>query len=420
MKAGSLSVVWLRRSLVARFAVTFLSCAAVLSAQQTAQVQFVKITGNNSPGYSPPVRFGPADTLGVRIAGLPAQADVGLRVYGLLNRSPDRAYEKNENVLLVTLRPFELRKRNLAKGNGDLLVPLPDVQMQNLLELTATLIGSGDVLVGPPSSLTLNAAASLQAAPSWLQRVMNSALVDRVLSLYQIVREDPEPRAVFTVPLREGAALSDPIMLLLEFAEYRFLALSPSGDHLAWVIQRPEGYELWTSSVRGIAPVRVFKSPGQILSPSFADENVLLFIASGALMLARTESSQPPRLVPTPFRKLLRIDQVQRSGKSIDCIVSARHPDAPDLDLPYLAKVPVPEGETTVFRLAVNPLYQSYSLLVENVPLFYAGAEEGIEGIYYVQPSAASGTVTKLCKVRSPGLVVLAANGTRLAFAGNP
>jgi hypothetical protein len=420
MNAGRLSVTWSRSSRVAQFAVAFYSFIALLPAQPGAQMQFVKMTSEHPPSYAPPVGLTQADRLALRVIGLPPQAAISLHVYGLLNRSADRAYEKNQTALLATLESPELRTRGLATGSGDLLVPLPEVQLQSVLEVTATLIGAGGTAVGQPASLTIDSRTSLQAAPSWLQRITSSALVDRFLNLYQVVREDPEPTTIYTVALKGGKASSEPMMLPLDRAQYRSLALSPAGDRLAWAIKKPEGYELWTSGVNEIRPARSFVSPAPILTPSFASEDLLLFIVDGSLMLARTAQSQPPRRVSTPFRKLLRIDAAWSTGGSIEGIVSARHPDVADLDLPYRVHVPLPDGVTSAFRLAQNPLYQSYSLLVEGVPLFYAGSEDGVEGIYYMQLGDSNRIVNNLCKIHHPGLVAVASSGNRLIFTGSP
>ena len=37
-----------------------------------------------------------------------------------------------------------------------------------------------------------------------------------------------------------------------------------------------------------------------------------------------------------------------------------------------------------MFRLPLNPFYQSYPLLVDGAPFFFAGSEGGVEGIHYL------------------------------------
>lgn len=418
MKAASRSACWLPGSSLAKLIVACVAGIIRLPAQPAAQMQFVKLVSERPPAYAAPVELIGADRVALRLSGLDAQNSVSLRVYGLLNRSADRAYESNQTALLATLDLPALKARNLATGTGDFLIPLPEVRLPSVLELTASLTAAG-IALGPPASLTIGSRAVPQSAPSWLLSV-TSSLFDRIVNLYQVFREEPEPSTIYTVALKEGAAVSEPVMLPLDRARYRTLALSPAGDRLAWVTQRDDGYELWTSPLDDIRPEKVFASPAPILTPSFASADVLLFIADDALRMTRLSRPASPLAVSMPFRKVLRVDAAWTSPDSLDGIVSAVHPDTPDLELPYRIHLPLSGAQPTAFRLSQSPLYRSLSMLVRGVPLFYAGTEDGVEGIYYVKPGDPGTTVRNLCKVHRPAALALAAGGGRLAFTGNP
>jgi len=198
------------------------------------------------------------------------------------------------------------------------------------------------------------------------------------------------------------------------------VALSPEGKRLAWVIAEPGRYDLWISNLEKMAPVKIVSSGEEIVTPRFADETLLLYITGSTLMLVSSEKPKRSQAVWLPFRSVTRIDRAQRNRDHIECIVSAEHPDTPAFNFPYLASISVSDGGTAVFRLPVNPFYQSYSLLEEGAPFFFAGSEEGVEGIHYFQLDAPDGRVNTLWRGHSPGLVALAANGSRLVFAGNP
>lgn len=397
-------------------------CLPALMAQGDPQLQFVKILPATPGVYGPPSQFGSGDMIGLRIAGLPSKEELELRVYGLVNCSPDCTYEKNETVQLVTLRTADLRKQNVAKDAAELIVPLSGVDTHGALEVTARLVGKNGTPFGAPAKLTLDPAVSVQAGPSLLQKAMatGSALVERLMTIYEVVREDPEPRLIFSVSLQHGKPTSAPVILSSERAQFRFLALSPEGKRLAWVIAEPGRYDLWISNLEKMAPVKIVSSGEEIVTPRFADETLLLYITGSTLMLVSSEKPKRSQAVWLPFRSVTRIDRAQRNRDHIECIVSAEHPDTPAFNFPYLASISVSDGGTAVFRLPVNPFYQSYSLLEEGAPFFFAGSEEGVEGIHYFQLDAPDGRVNTLWRGHSPGLVALAANGSRLVFAGNP
>jgi hypothetical protein len=70
-------------------AIYVLSClSAAIHAQSDPQLQFVKIVPSAPGTYGAPVRFGPGETLGLRVTGLPAQEGVYLQVQGLVNHDP--------------------------------------------------------------------------------------------------------------------------------------------------------------------------------------------------------------------------------------------------------------------------------------------------------------------------------------------
>ena len=396
-------------------------CLQPLLAQDTADLRFVKIVAATPGVYAPPGRPAPGESLGLKVTGLPAPRPAQLRIYALVNRGVDRAVANNQMISLGVLGTADLQRMNLAKDPADIVVPLPMVDIPNTLELTAILTDAKGVPVSPMARLTLDQAASVQASPSLLQKALagGSALLDRLMNIYDDVRGSPEARSVFVVSLERGKPIPAPAALPLPRAQYRGLALSPEGRTLAWVVAEPGHYELWISKVEDIAPVKIASSPGAILTPRFADEKGLLYSIDSSLSFAEIEGQVTPRAVLTPFRLVAGINFAKRTGDGIECIVSAEHPDAPGLRLPYLLKISLPGLQAHASRLPLNPFYGSYSLLVDGAPFFFAGWNGGVEGIHYFQPDSAEGRVSRLYKVHSPGLVALAANGSRLVFAGS-
>jgi len=403
-------------------AVAVMCLLPALMAQGSPQLQFVKILKATPGQYGPPSHFAPGEAIGVKISSYSPPEGMELRVSGLVNRTVGHPYEKNETIALAVLHGAEIKKQNVATNAAEVVVPLSAVDTRDVLEISAWLVDAHGNQFGSPAKLTLDPSASSQAGPSILQKAMatGSGLLNRLLNIYEDVRDAPDPRVVFSVSLEHGKPTAAPVRLPLERAQFHALAISPQGKRMAWVVEEPGQYILWVSDVDKIAPAKIASSTDEIVSPFFADESLLLYVTNSALVVVPTDKPGASPTLVLPFRTVTRIDSATLGAGRIECIVSATHRDTPALDLPYLLKISVSDWKTEVFRLPVNPYYKSYPLLVAGSPFFFAGSEDGVEGIQYFQPDDPDGQISTLYKVRFPGLVALAANGSRLLFAGAP
>ena len=390
--------------------------ALALFAQGDPALQFVKI-GSEGPGdYRAPVRIGVGESLALRASSLQLQDGLELRLYGLVNRGASGSAQNNQVVPLAVWHRSELSAH--AAGQ-DIVVPLDKVDMHDVLELTAALFAANGTRMGSVAKLTIDPSAPAQSAPSWLQRAITagSPLLERITNIYQVIRDSPEPRSIYTVSLANGKPVSAPVPLSLPRTQFRALALSPTGKRLAWVVQVPGGYELWTSALDKITPARIASSEQEITTPVFAREDLLLYVNRSALLLARTDAAEPPRALTTPLRSISQIHRVGE-GTEPECIITAESAEIPGLDVPFLARISVPQAQAVVSRLPLSPYYAAYSAAAGESSLFYAGSEGGVEGIYYLRPDAPDHAIT-LYEVRSPGLVAVAGDGSRIVFAGN-
>jgi hypothetical protein len=391
-------------------------------AQGNPQLQFVKIFAGTHGGYGPPSHFAPGETIGVKISSFSWPEGTELRVYGLVNRVAGHPYEKNQTVALVVLHSADVKNQNVAKDASEVVLPLSAVETRDVLEIMASLTDAKGNQFGNSAKLTLDPSASTQAGPSILQKAVatGSGLLSRLMNIYEDVRDVSDPRFVFSVTLEHGKPTSAPVRLPLDRAQLRALAISPLGKQMAWVIEEPGQFILSVSDLEKINPAKIASLSEEIVTPFFADERVLLYVTNSNLVLARTDKPEGAPAVVLPFRAVRRIDTATMKEGRVECIVSAAHRDTPTLDLPYLVRISVSDGKAEVFRLPVNPYYRSYPLLVAGSPFFFAGSEDGAEGIQYFQPDDPDERIKTLYKVQFAGLVALASNGSRLLFAGAP
>ena len=405
MSVARQSKIWTSRSILC---LLLLAPAASARSDAKSAGSDVKIEFVN-----PPANAHPADDLQLLVHGTPP-ADAELRVYGITNHSTDRNYEKNQTILLTVVRGRELMKPSIAISKGN---------AADLLEVTAVLASADGSSIGAPARLSLSPAKSAQAAPTVLQQLMKGAsgFLDRLLGLYDSVRAGPEdPRAIFIATLEPGKSPSVDT-LALDRAQYRALALSSDGNRIAWTAEQPEGYELWTSPLSPLAPVRLASaSNGKISNPTFAGDHLLLYVAGADLMLADLSATAGPHRLKVPFRSVSRVYRAQRDGSTITAVVRAQHPDAPGIDLPYLARISADETKIETVPLADNSFYESYSQFVEGAPFFFAGSVQDVEGIYSLPLNDPGAEPIPVYKIQSPGLVALSASGNKLAFAGSP
>ncbi len=346
----------------------------------------------------------------IKVIGSPPP-DAELHVYGLVNHSPDHNFEKNQAVQITSLRGNDIAKP---------VIEVPIGKFSDLLQVSAVMTAHDGSSLCPPATLSLGSASAAQDAPSALTRLENSAgtLLDRILNLYDSVRAAPgDPREVFVADLVPGKAPSVE-SLALERAQYRALALSSDGDRIAWTVEVPEGFELWISKLSPLSPVQVAASPAKILTPVFADQSTLLFVEGSALMIEDSDRAGKPIAAQLPFKSISQIYTAKRDGAGIITILRARRSDTPGMELPYVSKIRADGSNAVLIPLAESPLFESYGLFVEGVPFYFAGTEQGVEGIWSFDTSSSS-EATSVFKIESPGLVTLSANGKRLAFVGN-
>ena len=394
---------------------------ACAQAQTEPQLQFVKILPSPPGSYGAPVRFGRGESLGVRLINPSSRQWVEFQLKGLVNREPGGSYEKNQTVRLADLANEDFRRRNVAAGSSDLVVPLSSVDLRGVVEVTACLVDKIGARIGMPVKLTLDASASNQAAPSLLKQALlnGSTLLDRLMNIGQNVRQAPEPRFLFALALKNGEPDGAPVRLSRERMPLLAADVSPAGGRVAWVVEQPGHYELWVSDATKFAPTQIVSAPQEIATPRFIDERSVVYVSRASLYLTSVEKGNAPQAIRTPLRSVSRIDWAQRKDAGIECIVSGERADVPGLDLPHLVRFPATGLTAEAFRLPMSPFYPTYSLFVEGSPFFFAGTVNEIEGIHMLNPGDPDVPTGTVYRTGSPGLVAVAANGSRLIFAGS-
>lgn len=412
--------IWRNTRLRPALIAALLIVPACAQAQSEPQLQFVKIP-SSAGTYGAPVRFGPGELLGVRLINPSSRRWDEFQLQGLVNREPGGSYEKNQTVRLAVIANEDFRRRNVAAGSPDLVVPLSSVDLHGVVEVTACLLDKTGARIGTPVKLTLDPSASVQAAPSLLRQALltGSTLLDRLMNIGQNVRQSPEPRFLFALALKNGEPDGRPAQLSKDRMPLRAADVSPSGNRIAWVVEQPGHFELWVSDATNFAPTQILSARDEIATPRFIDERSIVYVSQASLYLASAEKKTAPEAIHTSLRSVTRIDSAQRKDAAVECIVSGERADIPGIDLPHLVRFSNPGGTAEAFRLPMSPLYPTYSLFVEGSPFFFAGTVNEVEGIHKLNPRDPDVPSATVYRTGSPGLVAVAANGSRLIFAGS-
>jgi hypothetical protein len=391
-----------------------LALLSVISAKaQTPGVAFVKIESTKPLQVAAPEAPISLQQLGVRIVGMP-QSQGELKIYGLA--ADDSSGSQVREILSVPAN--ELKKGNLSEGTNEIIYLPSGLKPDGVVELIARLADKNGTSLGKVSHFTLDKARSLQQSPSLLARAAGMApeFLRHLSHLYDSVREEADPRSIYVVDVADGKPASRPTKLELPPTMLQGLTLSPAGAVIAWITSSDGSFDLWSSPVSTIAAQKVLHSEDPLTSPFFVDEDLILVVQRSSLVLVSRTKPKNVRTVQVQLFSVSRLFQVTAKEGAINCVIEAQAKDAPDLVTHYGVRISTEGKVVSVNRLPDNPYYDAYAVAVEGLPIFFAGPTDDGEGIQYL---TLDDSVVSFFSCKQPGLVTVAANGSRVAFAAS-
>jgi len=385
---------------------------AISATAQTPTVGFVKIQSIKPLQVAAPEVPVRVQQLGLRLVGIPLSA-IELKIYGLKGDRSDSPTGQMQEILSVPVP--ELKKHNLSAGPDEIVYSLSSLELDAVIELIARLTDADGSSLGKVAHFTVDKNGSLQQSPSLLARAATVApeFLRRLSHIYDSVREEADLRNIYVVDLAAGKPASPPAKLDLPPAMLQGLTLSPAGLSIAWLTSSDSGFDLWSSPVATIAAQKVLHSEDSLITPFFVDEDLIAFVQKSSLTLVSTAKPKR-RSVQVQLLSIRKLFQVTAKDGAIDFVVEAEAKDAPGLVTHYDVRISGDGKVLTVNRLPDNPYYDAYAVSRDSLPIFFAGTTDQGEGIHYL---TLDNTVTLLFPCKQPGLVTVAANGSRVAFA---
>jgi hypothetical protein len=388
--------------------------SAAVAGAETPGVFFIKIESNAPLQVAAPEAPISIRQLGVRIAGMP-QSQVELKIYGLTADGSGSSGTQVKEILSIPAQ--DLKKHNLTGSGDEIVYSLSAIETDSVIELIARLADANGNSVGKVSHFTLDKAGSLQHSPSLLARAAASApdFLRRLSHLYDSVREEADLRSIYVADVANGKPASAPKRLDLPPRMLQGLTLSPSGTVIAWITSSDSGFDLWSSPVVGFAEQRVLHSEDPLTSPFFVDEDRMMVVQRSSLLLLSRMKPKDARTVQLQSLPVSRLFQVTANKDAIDFVLEMAKGN-PDLVTHYGVRISNEGKIISVNRLPDNPYYNAYAVSVEGLPIFFADTNEGNEGVKYL---TLDNSVISFFSCKQPGLVTVAANGSRMAFAAS-
>lgn len=386
---------------------------------QLPDVAFVKIESNSPLRFAAPEAPIGIDNLGVRITGAPP-TPIELKIYGL---TPDDSGSSGNQVReILSVRAADLKAHNLNRTAAEIVYSLAGVKTDSVIELIARLTDADGNSLGRVSHFTLDKAGSLQHSPSLLARAAAIApgFLFRLSHLYDSVREEADARSIYIADIANGKPVSQPKKLDVPPALLQGLTLSHSGAVIAWVASSGGSFDLWTSPIAAdgthlVGAQSILHSENPLITPFFVDEDRIMVVSGSSLLLVSRAQPKDVRTVQLESLPVTRLFQVTANEDAIDCMIEVAR-DGPGLVTHYDVRISKQGKVVSLNRLPENPYYNAYAVSVEGLPIFFAGAAEDGDAIQYL---TLDNSVIPFFPCRQPGLVTVAASGSRVAFAAS-
>ncbi|MCP4717392.1 MAG: hypothetical protein GY868_19895 [Deltaproteobacteria bacterium] len=389
-------------------------------AQSQVEMIFVKILQEYPLRYAPPVQVTADTSLGLLIRRLPAGQEAQITVSTLTDVNQNGVFENDEIREVRRFSSDALDAAGILQADNLRVIPLTGLASSNADQIEARLVAPDGSWLTNPAQLTLNTIKALENSPGALQKLAaaGSAMLRRILRIYDVVREDEKGRYIYALELNKGAPQGPLRKLDLPLTPVASLTVSPNGTRAAWVRPQTDTFELWLSRGEFNEAVLLASSPTPIITPCFVDEDQIAYARNNQIILVKLEYRTGEQSVPLGIRSVAGIYQAHPTDAGIELIIAAEvGPQSGAASRQHFLLRIGAENTTHMLRLPEHRLYAGLPHLTAEGLLYFTGKNKGIDGLHLMNVNDGKSRLVAACGDAGP--LAVATSGSRLAFAGN-
>jgi hypothetical protein len=373
------------------------------SVSVATELIWVRLVSRQPPRYEAPTNIKPNTTLALKITPAVTGA-LSLRTV---------AFEGAFAHILQELNAAKLKSNSISSAQS-MIVPFSGVDPNRTVQIEAWLYDADGRLASNRAILTIDPVRAAAKAPSTLTQALGRGmgLFNRLANLYDVVRDSPVSPKLFSVDLDvAGTPLTAPVVLNINVNAIHALALSASGDRMAWTTNTGE---LWLNAPSH--PVELLlKAKSHLCGPVFLSDCELMLGDGREIVLISLAKDTIIRRIELPEGDISEIHTAAHHVGSLEAVLTVASGGA-SMDPPITFALNLPDNTVhpEMVRLPSSPLYHAYSAITKTDLLFAAGIDNGVEGIH--EMNVASGEWRTLFRCVAPGPLAIASGGTRLVF----
>jgi hypothetical protein len=389
-------------------------------AHSQVEMIFVKVLQENPLRYAPPVQVTADTSLGLLIRRLPAGQEAQITVLALDDDNQNGVFENAEIREVRRFSGNALDAAGILRAEGLKVIPLTGLASSGADQLEARLIAPDGSWLTKPAQLTLNRIKALENSPGALQKLAaaGSAMLRRILRIYDVVREDEKGRYFYALELNKGAPQGSLRKLDLPLTPVASLTVSPNGTRAAWVRPKTGTFELWLNRGESNEAVLLATSRTPMITPCFVDEDQIVYARHNQIIRLKLEPRAGEQPILLGVRSVAGIYQAHPTDAGIELVLAAEvGPQSGATSRQhYLLRIG-PENTTHMLRLPEHRLYAGLPHLTTEGLLYFTGKDKGVDGLHLMNINDGKSKLVAACDDAGP--LAVATGGSRLVFAAN-
>jgi len=388
-------------------------------ANADTRMRIISIRQMQPPQVIAPVAPSEGTLLCVELQNLPNKGDVLIVANLFLDKNQNGQVDIGEQKTILQMDKAGVKNQGILLANSRIAVPLSHPDIAEATEIEA-LLYSGNSHQSPKQIVrfNLNFEKALLNAPTALKAFVGKGQLffRRIANIYnQTVRDASGPRYIFSTHIDPNGTPEGFIRLDATEGDIRALAITPSGDRVAWVRRIGLATELLWLKNDELTPRVIYRSTARLNCPWFIDANKMLLIEDGALLMFDHRNPSSLKPLNLPEIQVLQIYSLDRRNSHIELILKGRSTTSGITPSIFSASIDMRTYAAKVNRLPGNAFYPLYSGTQSSLPLFFPGKEKDQEGLYCL--TAKPPKIKMLVKCRHPNFVRVSSNASRLVFA---